>query len=216
MQQLISRIAVTMAVVVGVSLAAHASDTKGKFFDDAEDIEPLRVGEKVPAATVHTKTGEAKKLDAVAMEQPTVFVFYRGGWCPYCSKHLNKLKAAEPALTEMGYRLVALSPDKPSVVAEHADKLEVGYTILSDAKMEAAKAFGIAFKLDDKTLKKYDGFGIDLEEASGESHNALPVPAVFVADKDGTIRFVHADPDYRVRIKNNELLAAAKRAMEQG
>ncbi len=42
--------------------------------------------------------------------------------------------------------------------------------------MEAAKAFGLAYKVDEATLKSLEGYGIDLKENSGEHHEMLPVP----------------------------------------
>ena len=53
---------------------------------------------------------------------------------------------------------------------------------------------------------------VDLESASGQTHHILPVPAVFIVDRGGNIVFVHADPDYKVRMKGAEVLAAAKAA----
>jgi peroxiredoxin len=58
-------------------------------------------------------------------------------------------------------------------------------------------------------LKKY---GADLEDASGENHHMLPVPAVFLAGTNGVIQFTYANPDYRVRLHPDLLLAAARLA----
>ena len=76
--------------------------------------------------------------------------------------------------------------------------------------MDAAKAFGVAFKVDDGMLTKYKGFGIDLEAASGEKHHYLPVPSVFLIGTDGVIKFRYFNPDYKVRLSSEELLAAAR------
>jgi peroxiredoxin len=76
--------------------------------------------------------------------------------------------------------------------------------------MAAARAFGIAFQLDAKTVKRYKGFGIDLGEAAGHDHGQLPVPAIFIAGKDGVIDFQYVNPDYSVRISADLVLAAAK------
>ena len=76
--------------------------------------------------------------------------------------------------------------------------------------MEAARAFGIAFKLDAETRKQFEGFGIDLEKRSGQSHWELPVPAVFVLDGQGVIQHHYVNPDYRVRIEPSVVLAAAR------
>jgi peroxiredoxin len=76
--------------------------------------------------------------------------------------------------------------------------------------MIASRAFGIAFRVDAKTIERYRGFGIDLEAASGESHFQLPVPSVFLVDTGGTVRFRYYNPDYKIRIDPQALLSAAK------
>lgn len=103
-----------------------------------------------------------------------------------------------------------MSPDRPEKIRETLEKKPLNYLLLSDSRMLGAKAFGIAFRLDDGMLEKYQEFGIDLEGASGESHHMLPVPSVFITDPDGTIRFTYVNPNHRVRIDAGTLLAAAK------
>ncbi len=80
---------------------------------------------------------------------------------------------------------------------------------LSDADGSAMRAFGVAFQVDAETVGKLAGHGIDLNAASGKDHRWLPVPSVFLIDGGGTIRFVHADPDYRQRLAPETLLGAA-------
>ena len=149
-------------------------------------------------------------LPAAAKEQPLVLIFYRGGWCPYCNVHLGQLQEIDPQLRELGYRIVAVSPDRQEKMAESLDKTKMTYTLLSDSSMAAAKAFGLAFEVDAEMLKKLDSYNIDIEDASGEQHHMLPVPAVFLVGTDGVIDFVYANPDYKIRIDPEVLLAEAK------
>jgi peroxiredoxin len=178
----------------------------------AEDTEPLAPGVRVPPVSVRTIDGEEVALLRVLGRQPAVLVFYRGGWCPYCSGHLGQLKKAEPEITARGYRIFAISADRPEKLRESVARLDIAedlsYTLLSDAPLHAARAFGIAFQLDAQTVDLYRRAGIDLEEASGETHHGLPVPSVFVVDADGVIRFTHSNPDYKVRLAPEKLLAA--------
>ncbi len=146
-------------------------------------------------------------------KQPAVVIFYRGGWCPYCNLELGRLQEAEPELRELGYQILAISPDRPAKLAESAETEDLNYTLLSDATMTAAKAFGIAFRVDDATVERYKGFGIDLAASSGQAHQLLPVPAVFLIGADGKIGFAYANPDYRVRMDPSLLLCAAKAAL---
>mgnify|MGYP002036832412 FL=1 len=76
--------------------------------------------------------------------------------------------------------------------------------------MVAARSFGIAFRVDNATQKKYRKYGIDLEEVSGETHHLLPVPSVFIIGRDGTIMFSYVNPDYKVRLDPGVILAVAE------
>jgi peroxiredoxin len=194
----------------GTSPAPESS--LGKIAPSAETTTPLKVGDQIPAVTVKDREGDAVALRERVMEQASVLVFYRGGWCPYCNTHLGKLALIEKDLADLGFQILAIAPDKPEILAETGDKADLGYTLLSDADVAAAKAFGLAFKVDDATVAAYQGYGIDLEASSGQDHHALPVPAVYVADKTGTIRFVYANADYKERLDNGKLMDAAKEA----
>ena len=89
----------------------------------------------------------------------------------------------------------------------------LNYRLFSDPQAEAMKKFGVAYQVDNNTLTNYKlRFNVDLESSSGQTHHVLPVPAVFIVDRGGNIVFVHADPDYKVRMKGAEVLAAAKAA----
>jgi peroxiredoxin len=87
---------------------------------------------------------------------------------------------------------------------------EIHYTLLSDSNLEAAKAFHITYRLDDATLAMQKKYGIDLEQTSGTSLHQLPVPSVFIIDTAGTIRYVYSNPDYKIRLGADALMAAAE------
>jgi peroxiredoxin len=175
-----------------------------------EGPQPLMIGTQIPDLTLKTAAGESLNLPAAAKEQPLVLIFYRGGWCPYCNAHLGQLQEIDPQLRELGYRIIAISPDRQEKMDESLDKTKMTYTLLSDSSMEAAGAFGLAFEVDAETMKKLDSYNIDIEDASGEKHHMLPVPAVFLVGTDGVIDFVYANPDYTTRIDPEVLLAEAK------
>lgn len=123
---------------------------------------------------------------------------------------LGQLQKIEDELLALGYRILAISPDLPENLRASVDKNSLSYVLLSDSKMEAAKAFGLAFRVDDQGYERLSGYGIDLEAASGEKHHLLPVPAVYLVGKDGIVQFQYANPNYRVRLTPEVLLAAAK------
>lgn len=180
----------------------------------AAAIAPLSSGARVPAADLVALDGRATDLSAALAGKPTVLIFYRGSWCPYCNKHLAALAEIEPRLLEMGVQILALSPDEPAGLKAMADKNHLNYRLLSDHAMHAASAFGVAFRVDAKTIEAYKGYGIALTPVPGEPDARwLPVPAVFVIGRDGVIKFAHTNPDFKVRLSGDEVMAAAKSAL---
>lgn len=181
----------------------------------AEDICPILVGAMVPNLTLTTVNGRLFDLNAAIAEKPTVLIFYRGGWWPYCNVQLGQLQNIEPQLIQLGYQIIAINPDHPAKLEQAIQKHKLSYLLLSDSKMIGARAFGIVFKVDEETLERYKNqLGIDLEDASGEKHHLLPVPSVFVIGMDGVIKFEYVNPNYKLRINPDLLLAAAKTALE--
>jgi peroxiredoxin len=117
----------------------------------------------------------------------------------------------EPQLLVLGYDLLFLSADRPDILYSSLKEPDIHYTLLSDASMSAARAYHVAYHLDAEALAKYGEYGVDLEAASGHRHHQLPVPAVFIVDRAGVVRFVYANPDYTTRITPEALLDAAER-----
>jgi peroxiredoxin len=187
-----------------------------------ETLEPAKPGDPLPSVQVRNDAGLAVDLRAMALGQPSVIVFYRGGWCPYCTAHLAELGQREASLRERGFRIFAVSPDRPEKLRESiaklralADKEAPSYSLLSDSQMKAAQAFGIAFEVERELVRVYrEKHGIDLEDAAGETHHLLPHPALFIASADGVIRFAHVDTDYRKRLSGPEIMAAAEEAIK--
>ena len=110
----------------------------------------------------------------------------------------------------LGFQILGICPDRPENLKLTIDKGKLKYRLLSDASMAGARGLGIAFTVDDGTYAKLGKYGIDLEKTSGYKHRQLPVPSVFIIDSGGVIRFSHVNPDYRVRLAPEALLAAAK------
>ena len=191
----------TTAATAGSREAIHAS---------ADQVQPLLPGMTVPDFTVKDVKGQPFQYRAGEQAKPIVLSFFRGGWCPYCNLHLAEMRLAEEQLTEMGFDIWFISIDKPEYLLESLDDPEIGYTIYSDSSLDATKSFGLAFQISDELLKKYLTYNIDLEEASGENHHVLPAPATYIIGTDGVISFAYINPDYKVRLHPEVLLAAAK------
>ncbi|MGA3181510.1 MAG: peroxiredoxin-like family protein [Verrucomicrobiota bacterium] len=174
----------------------------------------LKVGDSIPDVTLRTVEDKEVRLRKLVADKPAVLVFYRGGWCPFCNLHLQSLAGIQDDLAKEGVQLIAISMDQPSKLRETMQKDKLDYTLLSDSDARAVKAFGISYKVDDATLEKMKTHNVDLDAAAGNSNHILPHPAVFVVNTRGVIRFVHVNPDFKVRLEPSKVLEAAKRAKE--
>ena len=202
-----SLLSLALASVLSLSLRADIAPS-------AAEARPLPVGALLPSATVATLDGNEVDLAKVASEKPTAIIFYRGGWCPYCNKHLAALAALEPELLALGFQIIALSPDGPAGLKATVGKNHLNYRLFSDQAMNAASAFGLAFRVDAATVEKYQKWNINLALVPGETDARwLPVPAVILVGPDGRVKYVYANEDYKTRLPDAELLAAAKAAL---
>jgi len=196
-------------ILLSIILIAAPTLAIAEIFASPDEVRPVLPGMDAPAFRLVDVEGSPIDVDAAAIEKPIVLTFYRGGWCPYCNMHLAELRTAEAELAELGFEVWFVSPDRPELLAE-GDHSEYGYALFSDPEMNAAQAFGIAFRVDDETHQRYLGFGMDLNERSGAEHRALPAPATFIIGADGVVQFSYVNPDYQVRLAPDVLLAAAR------
>lgn len=170
----------------------------------ATDVAPLLIGEKIPDITLKSVENNEVVLSKLFQEKRTILVFYRGGWCPYCNLHLAALGEAESELLALGYQIIAISPDAPKNLKVTEEKDKVNYLLLSDSDGKLAKSVGIAFKAP-LLYKPILSKGSD-----GVNNKFIPVPSVFILNVDGEIEFEFISPDYKHRISNDLLVAAAK------
>ncbi len=173
-------------------------------------IQPLLLGSALPDAQVDRLDGSSVSLKQLTSRKPAVLVFYRGGWCPFCNLQLSSLQKITPQLKALGFTLYAISPDSAMTLREGSKDQTLDYELLSDARAQAMSALGIGYRVDDQMLATLKGYGIDIEKASGHTHRALPVPAVWIVDKQGLLQFSYIHPDYKVRAPGEAILAVAK------
>lgn len=194
------------ATIVPPALAAdepaYPTDGKG-----------LEVGQTVRDAELRTIEDEPVSLRELAEEKgPLIITFYRGGWCPFCNRALEDWQDKLGAIEAAGATFVAITPEKPDLAGKTKDKNKLSYIVLSDAENQAAESLNVLFALDEETQKKYEGYGIDLDQTNGSGEWKLPHPATFIIDREGVVRYAHVDPDYREgRADPDEVLGALKK-----
>ncbi len=198
------------AFLLLTSFAAMAAGSREDIHTSADQVQPLLAGMKAPDFNVRDVEDNVFEFKAGQQDKPVVLTFFRGGWCPYCNLHLSEMRLAEKQLAEMGFDIWFISIDKPELLLESLADPDIGYMIYSDSSLDATRAYGLAFRVDDELNKRYLSYNIDLEKASGEKHHVLPAPATYIIGSDGIINFAYINPNYKVRLHPDVLLAAAK------
>ena len=114
------------------------------------------------------------------------------------------------AYRRAGAELVALSP----MTAEHArafiDEHGLDFDIIVDPGNEIADAFGLRYQVPEELKQVYLDLGIDLAEANGDDDWTLPMPARYVIDPEGVVRWADVHADYTTRPEPDETLEAVR------
>jgi peroxiredoxin len=168
----------------------------------------LAVGARAPRFTLPAAIGHPVALDRLLAGGPVVLTFYRGAWCPYCNIAVRALRQHHGAIAARGARLVAVSPQIPGESLALIDKHELSFDILTDIGSDTAKQYGLAFDLPEDLAALYDQFGFEMQRVNGGHPRTLPLPATYVLDREGIIRWAFVDTDYTKRAEPADILAA--------
>jgi len=168
----------------------------------------LGVGMRAPAFALPSATGDEVALTALLAEGPVVLTFYRGAWCPYCNLALRALQQHNEAIRSRGARLAAVSPQIPDESLSLIEKHDLDFDVLSDIGSETAQQYGIAFDLSAEMAALYEQRGVDLQRVNGGHARTLPLPATYVIDSHGIIRWAFVASDHTLRAEPADILTA--------
>jgi len=166
----------------------------------------LTVGAKAPDFTLGNQTGNSVTLSEEIAKGPVILTFFRGEWCPFCNLELKAYQRMMDNIHEAGARLLAVSPLLPDHSLTIQEKNALSFHVLSDLRNRVAEKYRLKFKLPDDLQEMYRSLGFALDHYNGDDSWELPVPATYIIDKQGMIRFVSVDPDYKTRTEPREVL----------
>jgi peroxiredoxin len=146
----------------------------------------LGPGATAPDLALEDTTGRTRTLGELHAAGPLVVIFYHGAWCKVCREQLERFQR-QLGNASGAISVVGISADPRLTAGKMADGLKLEFLILADPQLRAANAFGVA------------------DRVAG-----LALPAMFVVDKAGTIRWVHIGEDSFVE---DQALEAARQAV---
>jgi len=159
----------------------------------------LRTGDKAQDFELADQNGTLVRASDLLQKGKLVICFFRGRWCPFCVGQLEAMNAINPEIQALGATLVGISPQTVHQSYLMADQHRLRFSLLSDAGNKVARQFGLVYRVPVYQQEVYQRAFVNLPFANGDSSWELPVPAVYVVDKDSTVRYAAANPDYTAR-----------------
>ena len=187
---------------------AVSEQATAELFNSGIEDRILAVGAEAPAFSLQdARTGRAVNSADLLALGPLVINFFRGRWCPYCVTELENWRELQPDLRRRGALFVAISPQTTRQNDFTLQQHVLPFPLLADPGCELAEKFGIAYTIQEPHRRYYQSILINIpfNNAGLSYHNAteaswrLPLPAVFVIDRDGTVAYSEAHADFRVR-----------------
>jgi peroxiredoxin len=160
----------------------------------------LKEGVKAPEFAAMDNAG--KKIDLkniLKSHRAVVLFFYRGQWCPYCNRYIQRMQDSLQLLVDKGAYVIGVTPETDSNIARTVEKTRASFSIIQDKGYRIMKNYQVNYVVDDTILSKLNKYGVNLETNNGNKDHVLPVPATYVIDQTGKITFVHFDKDYTHR-----------------
>ncbi|HSU29414.1 MAG TPA: peroxiredoxin-like family protein [Chitinophagaceae bacterium] len=171
-----------------------------------EKPEGLFIGSKASDFKGKDQFEQEIRLKDLLKKGKVVLLFYRGYWCPYCNKELLRFQDSLQLIRDKGATLIAVTPEKPENITKTMEKTMAQFSILFDDGLKIIKAYDVDFEVQENVLKRYKNSGIDIEANNGVNGKWLPVPAVYIIDKESTISYRFFEPDYKKRPSVKEIL----------
>lgn len=176
-----------------------------------EKPEGLFINSKAADFKAKDQSGAEVSLKDLRKKGPVVIIFYRGNWCPYCSKELKNFQDSLQYITAKGATLIAITPEAAEGINKTVEKTGAIFPIVHDADMKISKSYAVSFEVDEKTAARYKNFGTDLMTTNNQKGKAyLPVPAVYVINKEGAITYRFFNADYKKRPTVQDILKEIK------
>lgn len=155
----------------------------------------LAVGVKLPSDLPFVEHGRGPIVAAELRGRPTVFLFYRGNWCPLCMAQVGEIAARWREVEALGAQVALVSPQDEKHTRALAARHDVSFRYLRDEGLVAASRLGIVN--EDGTPAGMLGY---------ESDTVLPT--LVITDEEGRVVYTDQTDNYRVRPSPDTVLAA--------
>jgi peroxiredoxin len=164
---------VAAAAIVGLAgFAIYLRRNRGEH--PLPDI--LRPGKPLPEFRAIDEQGNPMRSTQL-VGSPSVILFVRGSWCPFCNAQVEKLTSYYKDIVDLGAKLIIVTPKPLQTTRRVARFFEVEFDFWLDDSLEAAEKLGLLHR-----TAVPNSFRI---EYGGDT----VWPTALVVDRSGIIRY---------------------------
>ncbi|MFP2997685.1 redoxin domain-containing protein [Spongiivirga sp. MCCC 1A20706] len=156
-------------------------------FNNRQKGSIIKVGEKLKKFSLENTDKQVVHSDSY-LGKATIFIFYRGNWCPLCMAQIKEVAGQYKELESRNIRMVLVSPQPHQYTQKLAKKFNVGFEFMVDARNKAAKQLGILSE---------NGIPAGFQALGYDSDTVMPT--VIITDTKNKIIFADLTDNYRVR-----------------
>lgn len=202
---------------VGNRIASVLGTEQSRLRSEEVPVVSVALGANLPNAPLLDRDGVQTWLYDALGPSTCALVFYRGGWCPYCSLTLaHYQRELLPRLRERGIGLVAISPQTPSASNDSIADGSLEFTVLTDPANFLVTALGILTEPSTAVRAAQTDLGFDIADSNADATGGIPYPTVLVVDAGRIVRFADVQMDYTRRTEVSDILAAVDAISDLG
>lgn len=147
---------------------------------------------------------DTKKISSNSfLGKPSIFLFYRGNWCPLCMAQIKEVAEQYKTLEELGVNTILVSPQPHNQSKKLADKFKLNFHFMVDYKNKVARQLGIVAK---------NGIPAGFQILGYDSDTVLPT--VIITNNEGQIIFSDLTHNYRLRPEPDSFLKIIRASMD--
>lgn len=167
----------------------------------------LPVGAKAPAFELPDHDGKIVRSSDLLAKGSGVLCFIRGRWCPFCVGQMEAMNLFAAEIEHAGATLLAISPQTVKQSFFMRDQHKLRFPLLSDAGNRVARQFGLTYRVPEAQEAIYRRAFVNLPFTNGDDSWELPIPAIYILGRDGTVLYASANEDYTDRPEPAEIIA---------
>lgn len=197
---------------MGPHFAVAVDRLVGRLMESGAGKAAPKPGEPMPPFLLPDDQGRLVGLEDILVDGPVAVAFHRGYWCPYCRINIDALARAEAEMESEHRHVVAVVPDRQKFAAWLKSDAKAPFPILTDMDNGYAMTLDLAIWVGEEMRRLMTSSGWDPSVSQGTADWMLPIPATFIVGTDGIVTARFVDPDYRMRMAIEDMVAALRAA----